>query len=143
MRQELTESRWPGRRSVLVVAALALPFAYATTGSEASLLLRYATWTLIGVALLYGARLAGAQLRRHAQPYDHTLVLSEDGVALRDNLCQRDSQHAWRSVQRERITPAAFEFSLRDREASPVYLVDRAKLSDAEEAWLAGQLLAL
>lgn len=87
--------------------------------------------------------LGSAQLRARAQPFDHTLVISEEVVTIVDNLRRQESQHMWEEFERVQITPQHFSIRLRKASRGESYLIDRRKLSPEEENFIGRQLIEL
>lgn len=128
---------------ILVVAAAAYAFSQNEGFGPASPLYRFLMWVAIfGVG--YGLVVLGsAQLRRHAQPFDHTLVMTPGAVTLTDNLRRRTQRYAWTDFRRVRINDQAYELTLRASPRGESYVIRRARLSREEDVFLGERLVEL
>jgi len=110
-------------------------------GFADSILVRWLVWCVLIFLAGQGIRLGNAQLRRHAQPFDHTLIIAADGVTRIDNLRKRSDEFLWSEVRRVRLDSETFEMGFGESRQGETYLLARSKLSKREEAFLAQRLL--
>lgn len=143
MQQELTERRRIGTLEVLSVLAVGLIAGSNTAWPSEYFVVRFVAWGAIALLSTLALRLAFAQVRSHAQPFDHTLEIGEEGIVRVDNLRKLRDEFTWPEVRRVRIDKRAFEFSFRENRQGETYLLDRAKLTDDESAFVAERLLEL
>ena len=143
MQQELTERRPISTLQLGGVVLLALWLTYLGRGVFAYAPVNFVFWVVAGTLALYAIQLAFAQIRSHAQPFDHTLVITEDELVRTDNMRRRSESFGWQDVRRLRISPEAFEFSFRQNRQGETYLLNRAKLSAEENRFIAERLIAL
>lgn len=143
LQQELAERKRLTLADAIGIGMLALILASATDWPLTAEWLRTAIWGLIVAAAYFLVKLGSAQVRARAQPFDHTVTLSERGVEVRDNLRDRTSRFGWAEVERVAITDEAFEIRRRATERGESYLISRAKLSADEERFLGERLVEL
>ena len=143
MKQELDERKRLSLTELLIIAGVAIAATEMLVWPSERYLIRIIFW---GAASFFGyliVALAFAQLRAHAQPFDHTLVFEDAGVTLRDNLRRKSERIAWSEVQRVSISDAAFEIRFRENRQGETYLINRAKLTEEESRFLGERLIEL
>ena len=143
LQQELAERRRLTLADAAGIGLLAVLLASATDWPVTAEWLRTVVWGAISAGAYFLVKLASAQVRARARPFDHTLTLSERGVEVRDNLRSRTMRYGWDEVERVAITDAAFEIRRRGAERGESYLISRAKLSAQEERFLGERLVEL
>ena len=144
LNQELQARRSLGLPEALLVLVLAVALAEATDWPAGlAPWLRYALWGLLSAGAYGLVVLAFAQVRARAQPFDHTVRLTEAGVEVRNNYSRQTSQYHWHEVERVAITPEHFEFRVAGHRQGETYLLRRARLSADEQAFVAEHLLEL
>lgn len=143
LQQELTARKRLGLGDAVGIAIVALIFASATGWPETAEWLRTVIWGAIVALAYFFVKLGSAQVRARAQPFDHTLILRDEEIELRDNLRSRTTRFGWDEVERVAITDEAFEIKRRAGSRGESYLINRAKLSPREERFLGERLVEL
>ncbi|MFK8057031.1 MAG: hypothetical protein AB8F78_12985 [Saprospiraceae bacterium] len=87
--------------------------------------------------------LAFAQIRAKAQPMDHTLRMSPEGVEVVNNLKQSTREFEWSDFERVAISDEGFEIKRKEAKRGETYFVKRAALSPEEDTFLGTRLVDL
>lgn len=143
LKQELTARKRFKFTDAIVIGILAMVAADNTVFPSEVYLVRIFTWGAIAGISYAVVALAFAQIRAKAQPMDHTLRMSPDGVEVVDNLMRRTRTFEWSDFVRVAITDDGFELKRKEAKRGETYFIKRAALSAEEDAFLGTQLVEL
>jgi len=143
LKQELTARKRFKFTDAIVIGILAMVAADNTVFPSEVYLIRIFAWGAIAGLAYATIALAFAQIRAKAQPMDHTLRMSHDGVEIVDNLRQKTRQFDWADFKRVAITDDGFELKRKEARRGETYLIKRAALSQEEDTFLGCQLVEL
>jgi len=143
LKQELTERKRFKFTDAIVIGILAMVAADNTVFPSEIYALRIFAWGgIAGVAYAVIA-LGFAQIRAKAQPMDHTLRMTPDGVEVINNLRQSTRQFDWTEFKRVAISDEGFELKRKSAKRGETYLIKRKALSPEEDSFLGSKLVDL
>jgi len=143
LKQELTERKRFRFTDAIVIGILAMVAADNSIFPSEIYAVRIFAWGgIAGVAYAVVA-LAFAQIRAKAQPMDHTLRMTVDGVEVVDNLRKRTREFNWSDFERVAITDAGFELKRKEAKRGETYFIKRDALNPEEDSFLGRQLVEL
>ncbi len=128
---------------ILILAAVGIVLAEATRATGSAYWTRLIGFPLVFVGGYLLVLIGGAQIRARAQPFYHTLVLREDEIEVQDRIRKTNERYAWRDFERLEITPRYFSIRRRGAPRGESYMIDRAKLSADEQAFLGERIIEL
>ncbi len=146
-RRDIRQEWRMGRRirplPIFVLAAIGIVLAEATQTNGTAYWTRLIGFPLIFVGGYLLVLIGGAQIRARAQPFYHTLVLREDDIEIQDQIRKTRERFPWSDFERLEITPRYFSIRRRGAPRGESYLIDRAKLDNTEETFLAERIIEL
>ena len=143
LKQELTERKRFKFTDAIVIGLLAMVAADNTIFPSEIYLIRIFAWGAISGVAYSVVALAFAQIRAKAQPMDHTLKMSVDGVEVVDNLRKKTREFDWSDFKRVAITDAGFEIKRKEAKRGETYFIKREALSPEEDTFLGCKLVEL
>ncbi len=143
IRQEWRMGRRVKPLPIFLLAAAGFVLAEATRATGSGYWMRIVGFPLVFVGAYFLVLIGSAQLRARAQPFFHTLVMRDDDIEVRDEIRGRQERYPWSDFERVEITPAYFSIRRRGAPRGESYLINRAKLSEAEQAFLGERIIEL
>ena len=143
LKQELTERKRFKFTDAIVIGILAMVAADNTAFPSEVYVFRIFCWGAIAGVAYAVVALGFAQIRAKAQPMDHTLRMSVDGVELVNNLSKSTRQFAWSDFERVAISDQGFELKRKEAKRGETYFIKREALSPEEDSFLGRQMVEL
>ena len=128
---------------LIVLANAGVAMAIGTRGDDGIDWTRMIGFPLVLIEGYLLLSIGNAQIRARAQPFYHTLVLRDDHIEVSDRLRRTSDRYPWADFERVEIAPGNFTIRRRGAPRGEEYVIDRGKLTAAEERFLGERMVEL